>query len=485
MLPLDAADLQRDAREHLMLHFTDMSVYADKNIPIYVRGDGAHLYDADGRRYIDGLSGLFCTNLGHSYGAEIGAAAADQLSQLVFTPNWYVAHPAAIALATKLAELAPGDLNRVFFTSGGGDANEAAYKLARQWHAHNGEPQRHKVISRRISYHGTTLGALSFTGLAGAKTPFAPAAVPVHFVSNTNAYRHPLGDDEDAFCAALLTELEEAILFEGEDTIAMMIAEPVQNSGGCFTPPRGYWAGVREICDRYGILLLSDEVITGFGRVGEWFGAVKYGFEPDLITFAKGVTAAHGPMGGVIVSERVAAPFVTGDETFMHGLTFGGHPAICAMALKTIEIIERDDVLGNVRRNEPLMREMLDTLREIPIVGDIRGAGHFWAIELVKDQASKETFEGEEADWLLRQVLSEDLVNAGLLCRLDDRGDPVVQLSPPLICDMELFAEIVGIVKATLRKAARLVAANVYADGARILESGRGRPTPAGKRAAA
>jgi adenosylmethionine-8-amino-7-oxononanoate aminotransferase len=483
MLPLDTAGLQRDAREHLMLHFTDMSVYADKNIPIYVRGDGSHLFDADGRRFIDGLSGLFCTNLGHSYGAEIGAAARDQLAQLVFIPNWYVAHPAAIALATKLAEIAPGDLNRVFFTSGGGDANESAYKLARQWHAHNGEPQRHKVISRRISYHGTTLGALSFTGLAGAKTPFAPAAVPVHFVSNTNAYRHPLGDDEDAFCEALLTELEEAILFEGADTIAMMIAEPVQNSGGCFTPPRGYWAGVRQICDSYGILLLSDEVITGFGRLGEWFGAIKYDFQPDMITFAKGVTAGHGPMGGVIVSDRVAAPFVSGDETFMHGLTFGGHPATCAMALKVLEIIERDDVLGNVRRNEPQMRELLDSLREIPIVGDIRGAGHFWAIELVKDQSTKETFDGDEADWLLRQVLSEDLVSAGLLCRLDDRGDPVVQLSPPLICDMALFREIVDIVRAGLRKAERLVAAGVFSNGAEVIESRR--RTPAGKRAAA
>jgi adenosylmethionine-8-amino-7-oxononanoate aminotransferase len=485
MMPLDAADLQRDAREHLMLHFTDMSVYADKDIPIYVRGDGSYLFDADGRRFIDGLSGLFCTNLGHSYGGEIGDAARDQLTELVFIPNWYVAHPAAIALATKLASIAPGDLNRVFFTSGGGDANEAAYKLARQWHAHNGQPQRHKVISRRISYHGTTLGALSFTGLAGAKTPFAPAAVPVHFISNTNAYRHPLGADEGAFRDALLSELEEAILFEGEDTIAMMIAEPVQNSGGCFTPPRGYWAGVREICDRYGILLLSDEVITGFGRLGEWFGAVKYGFQPDMITFAKGVTAGHGPMGGVIVSDRMAEPFVSGDETFMHGLTFGGHPAICAMALKVLDIIEREDVLSNVRHNEPQMRELLESLRDIPIVGDIRGAGHFWAIELVKDQETKETFEGEEADWLLRQVLSEDLVAAGLLCRLDDRGDPVLQLSPPLICDMELFGEIVRIVRAGLRKAAALVAADVFANGARVITTGRGRPTAAGKRAAA
>ncbi|HKD96211.1 MAG TPA: aspartate aminotransferase family protein [Micromonosporaceae bacterium] len=463
MLPLDTAGLQRDAREHLLFHFTDQSVYADREIPIYTRGEGCHLYDTRGRRYIDGLSGLFCTNLGHSYGAEVGAAAAAQLGELVFTPNWYVAHPAAIALATRLAELAPGDLNRTFFTSGGSDANEAAYKLARQWHAHNGEPGRHKVISRRVAYHGTSLGALSFTGLGGMRAPFAPAAVPTHFVSNTNAYRHPLGDDEDAFCAALLNELEEAILFELPETVAMMIAEPVQNSGGCFTPPRGYWPGVREICDRYGILLVSDEVICGFGRLGAWFGATRYGFQPDMITFAKGVTAGHAALGGVIVSDRIAAPFAAGELTFMHGLTFGAHPAGCAVALKVIEIIEREDVLGNVRRNEPLMRDMLESLREVPIVGDVRGAGHFWAIELVKDQATRETFDGAEADWLLRQVLSEELADAGLLCRLDDRGDPVLQLSPPLVADMELFAETVDIVRVALRNAAKLVAAGAGA----------------------
>ncbi len=473
MLPLDTAGLQRDAREHLIFHFTDMSVYADRAIPIYVRGEGCHLYDATGRRFIDGLSGLFCTNLGHSYGAEVAAAATEQLSTLVFTPNWYVAHPSVIRLASKLAALAPGDLNRVFFTSGGGDANEAAYKLARQWHAHNGEPLRHKVISRRVAYHGTSLGALSFTGLGEMRAPFAPAAVPTHFVSNTNAYRHPLGHDQDAFCRALLTELEEAILFETPESVAMMIAEPVQNSGGCFTAPRGYWAGVREICDRYGILLVSDEVICGFGRLGEWFGATRYGFQPDMITFAKGVTAGHAALGGVIVSDRVAAPYAAGELTFLHGLTFGGHPAGCAMALKVIEILEREDVLGNVRRNEPLMRAALESLRDIPIVGDVRGAGHFWAIELVKDQATRETFVGAEADWLLRQVLSEDLADAGLLCRLDDRGDPVLQLSPPLVADMELFAEMVDIVRVALLGAAKLVAA------------GRATGAPAGALAAA
>ena len=446
-----------------MLHFTDMSVFQDRDVPIYTRGDGCHLVDSRGRRFIDGLSGLFCTNLGHSFGAEVGDAAREQLSTLVFMPNWYVAHPASIALATQLASLAPEGLNRVFFTSGGSDANEAAYKFARQWHANNGEPLRHKVISRRVAYHGTSLGALSFTGLGEARAPFAPAAVPTHFVSNTNAYRHALGDDEDAFCQALLTELEEAILFETPEQVAMMIAEPVQNSGGCFTPPRGYWSGVRAICDRYGILLVSDEVICGFGRLGEWFGAQRYGFTPDMITFAKGVTAGHAPLGGVLVSDKVAAPFSDGELTFMHGLTFGGHPAACAMALKVIEIIEREDVLGNVRRNEAPMRAALEELREIAIVGDIRGAGHFWAIELVKDQTTKETFEGEEADWLLRQILSEELADAGLLCRLDDRGDPVLQLSPPLVADMDLFHEIVDIVRVALRNAAKLVASDEFA----------------------
>jgi adenosylmethionine-8-amino-7-oxononanoate aminotransferase len=448
---VDPATVQRQVKDHLLLNFTDMTEF-DGDIRVFVRGDGCYVWDLDGRRSIDGISGLFCTNLGHSYGDEIGRAAHEQLATLVFTPSWTVTHPAAAALAERLSDVAGGlGLSRVFLTSGGGDANEAMYKLARQWHTANGEPQRRKAISRKLAYHGTSLGALSLTGLAYCRQPFEPLPIPTAFVGNTNAYRHPLGDDEDTFCAALLAEVEETVLWEGPDQIALLIAEPVQNSGGSFTPPRGYWQGLREICDRYGILLVADEVITGFGRTGEWFASHRYDIRPDMLVFAKGVTAGHAPVGGVLMTDRVAEPFVRG--YYAHGLTYSAHPMTSAIALKALEIYERDRVIDNVRENEPYLRSALDELRRVPLVGDVRGAGFFWSVEMVKDRDTRETFAGAEADWLLRGVLSEQMAKLGLLCRLDDRGDPVIQLSPPLVADRQVLDEMVGIVGEALEAA--------------------------------
>ncbi len=447
--------LQRQVRDHLLLSFTDLGAFADRDVPVFVRGDGCHVVDSSGRRFVDGLSGLFCTNLGHGYGERIGAAAHRRLAELVYTPSWYVTHDGAAALAERLAGIAaPLGLDRAFLTSGGGEAVEAAWKLARQWHAANGEPQRRKAIARRLAYHGTSLGALSFTGLADARQPFEPLPVPTAFVSPTDAYRHPAAaGGEAALTAALLGEIEAAVEWEGVDQVAMLIAEPVQNSGGAFTPPAGYWQGLRELCDRYGILLVVDETITGFGRVGEWFGSLRYGIRPDLLTFAKGATAAHAPLGGVLVGERVAAPFVTGGTTYMHGLTFGGHPLCTAVALAALDVYEEEDVLARVREREEGLRAGLESLRRVPLVGDVRGAGFFWALELVRDRATRQPFTPEEADWLLRDVLSSRMDELGLLCRLDDRGEPVVQLSPPLVADEALLARIVSIVGEALESA--------------------------------
>ncbi len=448
------ADLQRQVRRHLLLNFTDLSDFADREVPVFVRGDGCHVVDSRGRRFIDGLSGLFCTNLGHGFGARIGAAAQKQLSELVFTPSWYVTHPGAAALAERLAGMAaPIGLSRVYLTSGGAESVEAAWKIARQWHAHRGEPQRRKAIARRLAYHGTSLGALSFSGLPEIRHPFEPLAVPTAFVANTNAYRHPAGGDEAALTAALLAEVEATIEWEGADQVAMLIAEPVQNSGGAFTPPAGYWQGLREVCDRYGILLVADETITAFGRLGEWFAGQRYGIRPDLLTFAKGATAGHAPLGGVLVTERVAEPFVSGGATFMHGLTFSGHPLSTAVAHAALDVYEDEDVLGQVRTREPALRAGLEGLRRIPLVGDVRGAGFFWAVELVKDAATRQTFTAAEADWLLRGVLSERMDALGLLCRLDDRGEPVVQISPPLVADDAVLDRLVDIVGSALEAA--------------------------------
>lgn len=453
------ADLDALARRHLWMHFSRLGTYDEQHrIPIIARGEGCSVFDVDGKRYLDGLSGLFTVQVGHGR-AELGAAAARQAETLEYFPIWTYAHPPAIELAARLAELAPDDLNRVFFTSGGSEAVESAWKLARQYFRAIGQGQRHKVISRETSYHGTTLGALAITGIPVLRTPFEPLTPGTAHVTNTNRYRHPLGDDEKAFMLAVTDALEEKILFEGPDTVAAVYLEPVQSSGGCFVPPEGYFARVREICDRYGVLLVSDEVICGFGRIGTWFGAERYDCLPDVITCAKGLTSGYSPLGAVICSDRLAEPFLEGKASFLHGITFGGHPVSCAVAIANLEIFEREHLLDNVQQHEGDFRARLDGLRDLPIVGDVRGAGYFHALELVRDQASKETFTREQAEELLRGYVAPELFAAGLIARCDDRGNPVVQLAPPLIAGDAELDEIESILRTVLTAASEKFAA--------------------------
>ncbi len=444
------SELQEKARRHLWMHFTRMGTYADHELPVIVKGDGCYVWDEHGKRYLDGLSALFCVNVGHGR-AELGQAAADQAKELGFYTNWSYAHPRSIELAARVASLAPEGLDRVFFTNSGSEAVETAIKLCRHWYRLRGEGQRHKMIARDIAYHGTTLGALAATGIPGLRTPFEPLVPGGCHVPNTNTYRWP--EERDPLWAA--DQIEERILFEGPETVACVILEPVQNAGGCFPPPDGYFQRVREICDRYGVLLISDEVICSWGRLGEYFGAQRYDYSPDLITTAKGITSAYAPMGAVIASEKVAEPFMEAGSTamFAHGSTFAGHPMAAAVALANLDIFEREDLCAHVRDKEAEFRGMLDGLRELPIVGDVRGAGFFQAIELVKDQETKEHFSDEESETLLRGFLSGELYNAGLICRADDRGDPVVQLSPPLIATQKEFDEIAGILGEVLAEA--------------------------------
>ncbi|MFN8185886.1 MAG: aspartate aminotransferase family protein [Gaiellales bacterium] len=449
---MSAAELQQAAHDHLWLHFTRMGGYADSDLPIIVRGDGCYLEDVNGTRYLDALAGLFSVNLGYGFGEEIGEAAAAQMRELPFYTNWTYAHPRAIELAAEVASIAPGDLNRVFFVSGGSEANEAVWKLARQYHAVRGE-RRWKAVARRIAYHGTTLGALSLTGIAAIRAPFEPLVPSTVHVRNTNRYHRPAGETEEQFTALLLEELEETLVQEGPETVAMVIMEPVQNAGGSYTPPKGYFQGVREICDRYGILLVADEVICGFGRVGAWFGSARYDIRPDLITSAKGLSSSYGVIGAVIATDAVMEPFLEGTAMYSHGITFGGHPVQCAVALKNIEIMKRERIVENVRDNEERFHSTLAQLLDLPIAGDLRGAGYFWALELVKDKETKESFGGDECEWLLRDFLSPKLFERGLICRADDRGDPVVQISPPLVAGPEQFDEITGILGDVLTEA--------------------------------
>ena len=433
-------ELQQAARDHLWLHFTRMGGH---EVPIIIRGEGCYLEDAHGKRYLDALAGLFAVNIGYGFGEEVGEAAAAQLRELPFYTNWSYAHPRAIELAHEVASLTPGDLNRVFFVSGGSEAVESAWKLARQYHAARGE-RRWKAVSRRTAYHGTTMGALSINGIPELRTPFEPLVPDVIHVRNTNRYHRPQDETEAEFTAFLLEDLESAIVQEGPETVAMVIMEPVQNAGGAFTPPAGYWQGVRAICDRYGILLCTDEVITGFGRTGEWFGSTRYDIQPDLMTSAKGLSSAYASIGALIASDRVMEPFLDGSATYTHGITFGGHPVQCAIALKNIEIMKRERVVENVHDNGDAFRATLEQLLDLPIVGDVRGTGFFYAIELVKDKETRATFDDDECESLLRGFLSPALFEKGLICRADDRGDPVVQISPPLIATQKEFDEIAG-----------------------------------------
>ncbi len=431
-------DLQGLAMRHLWMHFSRMGSYAPGHeIPIIVKADGCYVYDDKGNRYLDGLSALFCVNAGHGR-SELGEAAARQISELDFYTLWSYAHPRAIELAARIASLAPGELNRVFFTSGGSEAVESALKLVRNYHRTQGKGQKHKVIAREIAYHGTTLGALTATGIPELRTQFEPLVPGGCHVPNTNMYRWPA--DRDPLWAA--DAIEERIEFEGAESVAAVILEPVQNAGGCFVPPEGYFQRVREICDRHDVLLISDEVICAWGRLGHMFGCERYGYQPDVITVAKGLTSAYAPRGAMIAADRLAEPFMEGaTSSFAHGFTFAGHPVASAVAMANLDVFEREDLCGHVLAKEGEFRRMLETLSDLPIVGDVRGAGFFQAIELVKDKETKETFSDEEAEDLLRGFLSGELYKRGLICRADDRGDPVIQLAPPLIADSEQFEE--------------------------------------------
>jgi adenosylmethionine-8-amino-7-oxononanoate aminotransferase len=435
------------------MHFTRMSSYADAPVPTIVRGEGAYVYDSNGKRYLDGLAGLFVVQAGHGR-TELAEAAFKQASDLAFFPLWSYAHPQAVALAERLASMAPGDLNRVFFTTGGGEAVESAWKVAKQYFKLTGKPMKHKVISRSIAYHGTPQGALSITGIPDAKKYFEPLVPGAHKVPNTNFYRAPEhGDDLEAFGRWAADQIEQAIEFEGADTVAAVVLEPVQNSGGCFPPPPGYFQRVREICDRHDVLLVSDEVICAFGRLGTMFGCDKFGYVPDIITCAKGMTSGYSPIGAMIASDRIMEPFLQGTNYFAHGYTFGGHPVSSAVAMANLDIFEREDLNGHVLRNEAAFRSTLEKLNDLPIVGEVRGDGFFYGIEMVKDKATRETFDDDESERLLRGFLSKALFDAGLYCRADDRGDPVIQLSPPLICEQEHFDEMEQILRSVLTEA--------------------------------
>jgi adenosylmethionine-8-amino-7-oxononanoate aminotransferase len=412
------------------LNWTVMADYEAKEPPVVVTGDGPYVTDADGSRLLDAMSGLFTTQIGYSHGKEIGQAAAAQLEQLGFYPNWGATHPSAVKLTERILGLAPRQMGRAFFTSGGSEAVESALKLARQHFLAKGEPARRKVIARRGAYHGCSLGALSLTGIPAARAPFEPLLENVRHVVNTDVRRCTICDgDVERHLKHAAEAVEDAIRAEAPGTVMAVVVEPVQNAGGCLVPPEGYAQRLREICDRHGVLLWCDEVITGFGRIGEWFGSTRLGFEPDMITFAKGATSGHAPLGGVLFTDEIAEPVVDANAMYAHGFTFGGHPLSCAVSLKNLEIMERLDVLANVRENEDYLEQKLNEVAErSDIAVEARGIGYFRALELVSNDVL---------------VPARDAIRRrGAIVRVDNRVNPFLAISMPLICDREHIDEL-------------------------------------------
>lgn len=440
---------------HLWMHFSRMGNYPGETLHVMDHGEGCYVFDTEGKRYLDALAGLFVVQAGHGR-RELADAAATQASRLGYFPIWGYPHAPAIELAARLAEMSPGDLNRVFFTASGSEAVETAWKLARQYFKAVGQPSRYKIIARNTAYHGTTFGALSITGLPSLRQPFEPVMPGAFHVPNTNAFRPARdglsGEELGAYCA---DAIEQTIVMEGPETVSAVILEPMQNAGGCITPPPGYWTRVREICDRYGVLLISDEVICAYGRLGHMFGCDRYGYQPDIITSAKGLTSGYSPLGAVLCSDRLMEPFLADKASFVHGITFGGHPVSCAVAMANLDLFEKEDLCSHVLANEAAFEAMLHRVKDaVPIVGDVRGDGYFWAIELVKDQATNGEFNRSECEELLRGIVSPAMFEAGLICRADDRGDPVIQFSPPLIAGAEEFDLIERVLVSVLGDAA-------------------------------
>ena len=433
------------ARHHLLPHFTRGDAWRQDDLVIIDRGEGCYVWDAGGNRYLDALAGLFCTNLGHGR-SDLTAAASKQMDQLAFYPNWGMAHPSAIQAASMIADNAPGDLDRVFFVSSGSEAVESALKFARCYHLANGEERRHKVVARRWAYHGTTLGALALTGIPSFRDPFLPMlADNVLRVPNTLECTVTAG--RPARELDCVRAIEEAIVAAGPDTVAMVIAEPVQNGRGALVPPDGYWQELRRICDAYGVLLCADEVINSFGRLGHWFGSERFGAEPDMITFAKGVTSAYQPLGGLVVrGPLVDRLWDSPLAMYVHGSTFGGHPVATAVAVANMTAMRDEDVFRGVLANEARLGDGLRSLMEShACVKDVRGTGYFYSVELMRDRArGVDLNDSEVAELLPGGVLDQMVRSARVLVRPDGRGAVMLAVSPPLVADVSVIDDLLG-----------------------------------------
>jgi putrescine aminotransferase len=437
-MALSTAELVRADQEHLIhpLHHP-----LDHQEPvIYVRGCGAMVQDANGKEYLDGLSGLWNVNVGHGR-AELAEAAASQMKELeYFSAYTGSSNIPAISLASRLTEIAPDNLQAVFFTCGGAEANEAALKTARFYWKAQGKPEKVKTIARRQGYHGVTLQAMSATAMGGYWKMFEPRVPGFAHVQTCYPYRFSGARAGESVGQAAARELEEAILREGPETVGAFIGEPIHGAGGVIYPDDDYWPLVREICTRHEVLLITDEVITGFGRTGRWFGITHWNVQPDIISFAKGVTSGYLPLGGILVSKAIktALDSVKPEDRWMHAYTYSGHPTCCAVALKNLEIIEREGLSENsAKMGQRLYGELRSELGNHPNAGDIRGGkGLLAAVEFVEDRVTKKNF---AADRKVAPRIQAEIMRHGVVTRTirvagehPAPGDAVL-FAPPLI----------------------------------------------------
>ena len=436
MNPVTFESLPADAHKGEWLNWSKMKDFQDQSPPVIVSGDGPYAIDKDGNRLLDGVSGLFTTQIGYSHGKEIGAAAAAQLEELCFYPNWAATHPSALALTERILGLAPDRMSRVLLTSGGSESVESALKLVRQHFLAKGQPLKRKIIARRGAYHGCTMGALSLTGIPLSRIPFEPLDPNVRHAPNTHQRSCLYCQDKGGCTLTCADAIEQAILAEGPDTVAAVVMEPLQNGGG-LAPADGYGARIREICDRYGVMMWCDEVITGYGRLGAWFASDRLGFNADIITFAKGITSGYAPCGGVLFSEEVGEPLINADAMYAHGFTFGGHPLACAVALANLDIMERLGVIDNVLANEDhYAAAMADVAASSDLVVETRGKGYYHSLELT--------------DNALTAPVAGAVRKHGVIVRPDVRVKPMVVTALPLICDRAQIDELAAAIKAGL-----------------------------------
>ena len=442
--------LQQKDKDHHLHPFTDHLQLSEKGTRVITRGDGVYIWDSEGHQILDAMSGLWCVNLGYGR-KELAQAAFEQMEELPYYNNFFqCTHPPAIELSSVLGEVSPKGMDHVFFTSSGSEAIDTVVRMVRYYWSLLGKPDKKIILGRNNAYHGSTIAGASLGGMSGMHAQGDLPIPNIHHIQQPYWFAEGGDLDKDTFGRQVANDLERAIKEHGIENIAGFIAEPIQGAGGVIIPPETYWPEVQNIIDRYEILLIADEVITGFGRLGDWFASSIYEIKPDLISFAKGVTSGYLPLGGVLVNNRVANTIIDEGGEFAHGFTYSGHPAACAVALKNIEIIKEEKILDEVKsKTAPYLKEEWLKLADHPLVGEARIKGLMGAIELCANKETRERFSSEG------RFTSLDEISAGSLCRdlsinnglvMRAVGDTMI-IAPPLIINQEQIDEL--IIKAT------------------------------------